>query len=428
MKIIDIKRDEWIAFAWAFAYFFFLLCSYYVLRPVREEMGIQGGLKNLPWLWTATFVGMLAITPLFGWISSRWPRRIFLPIVYLFFITNILFFYVALQSSAFDKSVVAKSFYVWISVFNYFVVSVFWSFMTDVFNSDRAKRLFGGIAAGGSLGAMAGPAITALLVKQVGVPNLLLISATLLGVSMLCIVGLGHWARHRAGMSDAERVAEAAQEQALGGGVLDGIKHVFQSPYLFAIACYIFLGQALGTYFYLEQLRLVAETIPTAAERTQLFAQIDLAVNAITLFLQLFVTSALVRRAGLLFCLAILPALAAISLGVTAALPTLTVIVVCTVMRRSMEYGISKPSREILFTGVSREDRYKTKSVIDTVVSRGGDAVSNWVHAGVRSLGFLTGGMALMAIPFALLMMGLGMYLGRTQQQRETLAGEVVKA
>lgn len=416
---VDIKKEEWIAFLWAFFYFFFLLCAYYVLRPVRDEMGIQGGLKNLPWLWTGTFLGMLAITPLFGWISSKWPRRQFLPIVYIFFIANLLFFYTAMKTDGFNKQVVAASFYIWISVFNYFVVSVFWSFMTDVFNSERAKRLFGGIAAGGSIGAMLGPLITAALVKQIGVPNLLLISATLLGVAIFCIMGLGNWATRRAGMSDAERVAEAAKEQALGGGFLDGIKLLFKSPYLWGISGYILLGQALGTYFYLEQLRIVAETITTSAERTQLFAQLDLAVNSIALFTQLFITSALVRRAGLVFCLTVLPAVGVLSLGLTALMPTLTVIAICGVVRRAMEFSISKPAREILFTVVTREERYKAKNVMDTVVSRGGDLISNWTHAGIRSFGFATASMALMAIPFAVLMVGVGAYLGRSQLQRE---------
>jgi AAA family ATP:ADP antiporter len=423
LKIIDIKRGEWIAFLWAFFYFFFLLCAYYVLRPVRDEMGIQGGLKNIPWLWTGTFFGMLAITPLFGWISSRWPRRTFLPIVYLFFIANLLFFYFALQSDVFNKTAVASGFYIWISVFNYFVVSVFWSYMTDVFNSDRAKRLFGSIAAGGSIGAMLGPLITAVLVKQIGVPNLLLISAALLGAAIVCIIGIGNWATRRAGMSDAERVAEAAKEHALGGGILDGIKLIFQSPYLLAIAGYVLLSQSLGTYFYLEQLRVVAETIPSSADRTQLFAKLDLAVNTIALFVQFFVTSALVKRVGLVFCLTVLPALGVISLGVTAAVPTLAVIAICTVLRRSMEYAVSKPAREILFTAVSREERYKAKNVMDTVVARGGDVVSNWAHAGARTFGFSTGNMALMAIPFAFLMLGVGVYLGYTQQKREQPAG-----
>jgi ATP:ADP antiporter, AAA family len=430
LKFIDIRREEWPAFMWAFFYFFFLLCAYYVLRPVRDEMGIQGGIKNLPWLFTGTFVGMLIVTPLFGWISSRWPRRTFLPLVYLFFVANLVFFYVAMKSEALDRTVVAASFFIWLSVFNYFVVSVFWSFMTDVFNGERAKRLFGGIAAGGSLGAMSGPAITAALVKQVGIPNLMLISAVLLGGAVVCIVGLGRWARKAAEdakLSATEREAELAKEVAMGGGILDGLKLAVGSPYLLTLCGYVLLLQILGTFFYLEQVRAMAENIPSSADRTQLFAQLDLSVNVITLIVQVFITSTLLRRAGIVFCLTILPALAVLSLGATAIMPTLAVISVCTVIRRSLEFAIAKPAREILYTVVTREERYKAKNVIDTVFTRGGDLMATWTHAGVRGLGLATSQMAIAAIPLSLLMMGTGIYLGRAQRGREQTLTQTAK-
>lgn len=421
LKLIDIKREEWPAFLWSFAYFFFLLCGYYVLRPVRDEMGIQGGLKNLPWLFTGIFAGMLLVTPLFGWISSRWPRRKFLPGVYGFFILNLLFFYAAMKSDALDKTAVAAGFFIWLSVFNYFVVSVFWAFMTDIYDSVTAKRLFGAIAAGGTIGAMTGPTITAVLVKQVGIPNLLLISASLLGMAIVCIVGLGRWAKAR----QAERAAagsaapaDESAEQAMGGGVLDGIKLALASPYLLTICGYIFVLQGIGTYFYLEQVRVMAENIPSSADRTQLFAQIDLAVNGITLITQVFITGALLRRAGLIFCLIVLPILAVITLGITALLPTLAVISVSSVLRRACEFAVGKPAREILFTVVSRQERYKAKSVIDTVVTRGSDVVSTWGHAGLRGLGLGTSQLALAAIPLCLVMIGAGVYLGRRQEAR----------
>jgi len=418
-KLIDIKREEWPAFLWSFAYFFFLLCGYYVLRPVRDEMGIQGGLKNIPWLWTGTFVAMLLVTPLFGWISSRWPRRKFLPGVYGFFILNLLFFYFAMNSDALDKTAVAAGFFIWVSVFNYFVVSVFWSFMTDIYDSVSAKRLFGAIAAGGSIGAMTGPIITAALVKQVGIPNLLLISAVLLGMAIVCIAGLGRWAKARQDeRAAAGDVADESAERAMGGGVLDGIKLAFASPYLLAICGYIFMLQGIGTYFYLEQVRVMAENIPSSADRTQLFAQIDLAVNGITLITQVFITSALLRRAGLVFCLIVLPILAVVTLGVTALMPTLAVISVSSVIRRACEFAVGKPAREILFTVVSREERYKAKSVIDTVVTRGSDVVSSWGHAGLRGLGMNTSQLALFAIPLCVFMIGAGVYLGRQQEAR----------
>ena len=423
MKLIDIKREEWPAFIWSFLYFFFLLCAYYVLRPVRDEMGIQGGIKNLPWLFTGTFVGMLIVTPLFGWVSSRWPRRTFLPLVYLFFISNLLAFYAAMQTQSFDATAIAAAFFIWLSVFNYFVVSVFWSFMTEVFDSDSAKRLFGAIAAGGSIGAMVGPLITSELVKEAGVPNLLLIATVLMLCVIACVIGLGRWAAQHT----ANRPGHEHDEDAMGGGILDGIKLAFASPYLLTICGYVALLQLLGNYFYLEQLRVIAESIPTSAERTQLFARLDLFVNTITLFSQLFITSALVRRVGLIFCLILLPLLAIFTLGITGLMPTLAVICVSTVIRRASEFAIGKPAREILFTVVSREERYKAKNVVDTVISRGSDVVSTWGHAGLRGLGMSTAQMAFSAIPLCIVMIGAGVYLGRSQQQRRKHEQEMAR-
>lgn len=429
MKLIDIKQDEWPAFLWSFAYFFFLLCAYYVLRPVRDEMGIQGGIRNLPWLFTGTFVGMLLVTPLFGWISSRWPRRQFLPAVYLFFIANLFGFYVAMQDKSLDVMQVAAGFFIWLSVFNYFVVSVFWSFMTDIYDNVTAKRLFGAIAAGGSVGAMTGPLITAALVKSIGIPNLLLISALLLGCAVVCVVGLGRWAKQRqaarAAASSANSVSPEDAEKAMGGGILDGIRLALASPYLLAICGYIFTLQALGTFFYLEQVRIMAETMSSSAERTQLFAQLDLAVNTITLITQVFITGALLRKIGLIFGLVILPIIAVFTLGITGLMPTLVVVSIASVIRRACEFAIGKPAREILYTVVSRQERYKAKNFIDTVVSRGSDVVSTWSHAGLRGLGMSTAQMAIAVIPVCFVMIGAGVYLGRQQERR---AKDIVEA
>ena len=425
MKLIDIKREEWPAFLWSFAYFFFLLCAYYVLRPVRDEMGIQGGIRNLPWLFTGTFVGMLLVTPLFGWISSRWPRRQFLPAVYLFFIANLFFFYFAMQDKSLDVMHVAAGFFIWLSVFNYFVVSVFWSFMTDIYDNVTAKRLFGTIAAGGSVGAMTGPLITAALVKSIGIPNLLLISALLLGCAVVCVVGLGRWAKQRQAERAAAALASGAvadapedAEKAMGGGILDGIRLALASPYLLAICGYIFTLQALGTFFYLEQVRIMSETMSSSAERTQLFAQLDLAVNTITLITQVFITGALLRKMGLIFGLVILPIIAIFTLGITGLMPTLAVVSIASVIRRACEFAIGKPAREVLYTVVSRQERYKAKNFIDTVVSRGSDVVSTWSHAGLRGLGMSTAQMAIAVIPVCFVMIGAGIYLGRKQEQR----------
>ncbi len=412
--VLDIRREEWPAFAGAFVYFFLVLCAYYVLRPVREEMAIQAGLKNIPWLYTGVFVGMLIMTPLFGWISSRLPRRVFLPVVYLFFSSNLILFYAAMKGQLpfINAAQTAVAFFIWLSIFNYIVVSVFWSFMTDIFNDLSAKRLFGAIAAGGSAGAMVGPIITATLVSTIGVPNLLLISATLLISCIGCILYLNRWAITHV---DTQR---GNADTAIGGGILDGLKLTVSSPYLLGICIYVMLLQVVGNVFYVEQLRVVSTELATPALRTQFFAQLDLAVNTLALFIQLFVTSALLRKLGLVFCLTVLPIIGVILLTVTGLVPTLMVIAVCTIIRRTAEFAVSKPAREVLFTVTSREERYKAKNVIDTVVSRGGDAVATWATTGLRGLGLGTSQITFAAIPLALAMVGFGAYLGRQQQQK----------
>jgi AAA family ATP:ADP antiporter len=413
-RLIDVRRHEWPAVIASALFFFCLLSAYYVLRPVRDEMGIQAGIRNLPWLFTGTFVGMLITVPIFGWAATRFSRRILVPAVYYFAIGNLLLFYVAMVSRI-DPAATAKGFFVWLSVFNYFAVSVFWMLMADIFRSQDAKRLFALFAAGGSLGALAGPLVTAALVTTTGIPALLLISAGLLFVACGAIHYLTHWAR---------RGPQASEDAALGGSILAGVRLVWRNPYLLAIAGYILLLQILGTVFYLEQIKLVAEQIPSPSERTQLFAALDAAVNGLTLLLEVFVTSALVRRVGLVTCLCLLPILAAVSLAAIGLMPVLAVVAVGTVLRRATEFAIAKPAREMLYTVVSREERYKAKQVIDTVVQRGGDVVAAWGHADLRGMGLSTAQMAFAAIPFALTMIAAGIYLGRRHAEREAMAGE----
>jgi AAA family ATP:ADP antiporter len=388
-----------------------LLCAYYVLRPVREEMGVQGGVKNLPYLFTATFVSMLVVVPLFGWASARWPRAKLLPIVYGFFITHIIGFYFLFKFGV-SPAQIAQVFFVWLSVFNVFVVSVFWSFMSDIFRNDQAKRLYGVIAAGGSLGAIAGPTLTALLVVHIGIANLLLVSCFFLSMALLCIVNLNHWALRAPHHSAAENRGDA-----LGGGLLAGIKLAFSSRYLLGVCGYIMLLSTLGTFLYLEQMRIISVTIPSPIERTQLFARVDMGVNVLTLFVQFFVTAQLVLRFGVTFCLMLMPLVSIVAFGAVALVPTLAVIIGLGVIRRAMEYAITRPSREVLFTVVSREERYKAKNVIDTVVNRGGDALSSWMNEGIKSLGASTAHIALVAMPIAALWAVLGLWLGRKQEQ-----------
>jgi ATP:ADP antiporter, AAA family len=405
-RFFDVRPGEWPMVVGAFFYFFFLLAAYYVLRPVRDEMGIQTGVRNLPWLFTGTFIGMLCAVPLFGWAASRFPRRVLVPMVYGFFIVNLLVFY-ALFASDISPRNTAIAFFIWLSVFNYFVVSVFWMLMADIFASDDAKRLFALIAAGGSLGAICGPAITALSVKAVGIPPLFLVSAGLMSGAMLCV----HYLVNR-----TRAAQDRANHEVLGGGMLAGVQQLFANPYLLAIAGYILLLQILGTFFYLEQIAIVSANIKEPAARTELFATIDAAVNTLTLFLQVFITGHLVRRVGLTFCLALLPLLAVVSLIFVGLMPTLMVVAIATVLRRASEFAIAKPAREVLYTVITREQKYKAKNVIDTAVARGGDVVAAWSHGTIHKVfGLNTSQMAFATIPFAVTMIFAGVYLGRRQ-------------
>ena len=412
-RLVPVRKEELTATLWSFAYFFCLLCSYYLLRPVRDEMGIQGGVDNLPRLFTWTFLIMLAAVPLFGWASSRFPRRKLLPMVYLFFAANLLAFY-GLMQSGIAPARVAQAFFIWVSVFNLFVVSVFWSFMADLFRNEQARRLYGFISAGGSSGALAGPLLTATFAPSIGPANLLPVSAAVLCATVLCIRRLSTWsASNPAGQtSPAARV-----EEPLGGGILAGVTLVLKSPYLLGICVYVMLGTLLGTFLYFHQANIIAVDVPSPGMRTALFAKIDFAVNVLTLFCQMFVVGQLVGRFGVGTTLVILPVLAAIGFFFIGLTPTLAVLVVFQVIRRAGEYAIARPAREILFTVLRREEKYKSKSFIDTVVFRGGDAASGWLFEGLRLLGLGFAGIAFVGVPIALLWAGTGWMLGRSQDE-----------
>ncbi len=301
------------------------------------------------------------------------------------------------------------------SVFNLFVVSVFWSFMADLFRNEQARRLYGLISAGGSAGALAGPLVTAMLAPSIGPENLLPISAGMLSLCVVCIYRLAAWSRR----NPAERRSPPEKvDEPLGGHIFSGITLALQSPYLIGICIYVMLGTLLGTFLYFHQANIVAVDVTVPGERTALFAKIDLAVNALTLFCQLFVVGRVVGRFGVGTALVILPALGAVGFFVIGLFPTLAVLVVFQVIRRAGEYAIARPAREILFTVLSREEKYKSKNFIDTVIFRGGDAASGWLFEGLRMLGFGFAGIAFVGVPIALLWAGTGLMLGRSQDER----------
>lgn len=413
-RLVDVRPNEINALIWAFLYFFFLLCAYYILRPVRDEMGILGGIENLPWVFTGTFLAMLAVVPLFGWVSSRFPRRRFLPLVCGFFIFNLLLFYVLFVGGWFPQ-VMARVFFIWISVFNLFVVSVFWSFMNDLFDQAQAKRLFAAIAAGGTAGAITGPALTGLLVQKLGVHHMLLISATILTMTLLCIHRLSGWYdRH------ATRARRELVQKPMGGSWKAGILLIGESPYLLGICLLILLYSTLSTFLYLQQASIIQDAFSDSAERTSVFATIDLAVNILTVLIQLFLTSRLVKHLGLAGSLALIPILLAIGFIALGIAPVLAVLVIVQILRRAGNYAIMRPSREMLYSVLRREEKYKAKNFIDTVVYRGGDAASAWLYDAFRIFGLSLGQIALIAAPLAGLWALISWKLGI---RREQLAG-----
>lgn len=411
------EPHEVLPLIWAFAYFFCLLCGYYVLRPVRDEMAIQGGLRNLPWMMTGTFVTLLTVTPLFGVLSARLSRYRLLMTVYTFFATNLAVFYV-LMAAHIAPDWVARVFFVWLSVFNLFVVSVFWSFMADLFTPEQGTRLFGVIAAGGSTGALVGPSLAGSLPALMGIPPLMLLSGLLLLGCLACIHRLDR------GTVGRIRAHHVPSEQPLGGSIWAGIRLTVSSPYLLAICGYLLYLTATATFLYMEQTRAVAEAISAPTERTQLFARIDLLVNVLTLIVQLFGTNRLIVRFGLATALLVLPMVSLVGFAALGMNQTLALIIAFTVVRRVGEYAVSKPAREILFTVVPREEKYKAKNFIDTAVSRGGDASTGWLVSGIKALGASTASIAWALAPVMILWAWLGWWLAKGQREKSVNSEE----
>ena len=414
-RAVEARRDEVAALLWSFLYFFCLLASYYTIRPVRDEMAVQFGSQNLQWLFTGTFVTMVAIIPVFGWLAGRFPVAKLLPIVYGFFVLNLIGFHLALDAGL-PVRTVAPMFFVWASVFNLFVVSVFWSFMADFWSNDAAKRLFGFVSAGGSIGAIVGPAITAWIAPTVGIKNLLLVSAVLLAGSIVCIIALLRvYARLH---GNAQRfLRTAGTDQGEKPRLLEGVIRIARSPYLIGICVFLICYTLLSTLLYFHQTKLVPEVVTTPEARTRLFASVDLAVNILTVLVQFFLTGRLLSKLGMTAMLAALPVLSVVGFVALGAWTVLPVLVVFGVLRRAGEYAISKPSRETLFTVVPREEKYQAKNVIDTVIHRGGDAASSWMAAGLQVLGLSLSAMAFVGVPVAVVWLVTAIYLGRKHDE-----------
>lgn len=406
-RLAQVKDGERRALVYAFLCAAAMFSAYAILRPVRETMGITSGVRNLPALFWATFACMLIAQPVYGWLVSRYPLRNILPQIYLLFAAMLLGFYGWFFLEQ-DHTWIARVYFVWVSVFNLFIVAVFWSLMADVFDSAQAARLFGMIAGGISTGGLIGPALAAQLAPVIGTINLLPVSAGLLALSALImsrLIALGF-------ADGAARQALAEQLPVARGGAWDAFRQVARSPYLAGISVFVLLLTSVSTVLYLEQQRIVAESIADRDAQTVLFARIDFWVQGASLVTQFFLFSRILKWFGFTAAISLVPALLIIAFALFAAAPSLAVIVGAMMARRIGEYGITRPCRDMLFTVVAREEKYKAKNLIDTFVYRGGDALSASLYAGVVALASSEAAAAgAMGVALCLVWVGLAAWL-----------------
>ena len=382
LRFVGASREELPALAWSFFFFFCLLSGYYVLRSVREAMIAADGTRLIPTVFTSVFFCMLALMPIYGAIVSRFPRRKFLPFVFGAVVVFLVGFSLAFESSA-PIAAVTVAFAIFISVTNLFTDSVFWSFMSDIFVTDQAKRFYGTIAAGGTAGAIVGPLMTRIVVDDLGVSNLLLLSASFYAICLLCVFMLIPWARAQ----EAARGRDG--EQPIGGSFIAGAKLVVERPFLFALVLHMFFGISVGTLLYNEQAAAVKALNLSDVERTSFFATVDLAINVVTLAVQLLLTRRLMVRFGVAPLL-LIPAIGQV-IGMTALTFAFsaTLLTVVQIFTRGFTFSLVKPGRESLFTRVDRETRYKAKNFIDTAVYRGGDMTTSLSYQALaQGLGF----------------------------------------
>jgi ATP:ADP antiporter, AAA family len=424
-KVVNAQSGEIKALLWSFLYFFFLLSTYYMLLPLRDAMGLEGGTKNLSWLFIATFLATLITAPFQAALVARLPRSKFIPAVYLFLVANMLIFWFLLRTHVAPVGV-ARAFFIWITVFSVFTVSVFWSFMADLYSAEQSKRLFGFIGAGGSIGSILGPIITGSLVKEIGVANLLLISGALLVLAVLCANRLeGAAAEAQAATPDFKAASAGRQKNPVGGGILDGFALLFKSPYLGGIGLWVFLLSFAGTILYFVQAEVVSAAATDTATRTQIFAQIAKWVGILSLVIQLLATGRIIKAIGTGPAAALLPLVFVVGFVAVAMNPAVLLVVAgFQAVQRATNFGIANLARESLWTVVSREEKFKAKNIIDGSVFRAADAINaqifNLMHAlmSIPVLALVTSGIAA-----GWLVLSLG--LGRSQDRRaKQLASE----
>ncbi len=408
-KIVDVKPNELHALLLAFVFNFVVLGGYYVIRPIRDEIGADRGVENLPWMYTGTLIGMLIANALYAAIVTRMSRRRFIPIAYRFAIANLFAFFLLMRwmPPAQERAVLAPIFFIWVSVFNLFATTMFWSFMADVFTSEQGKRLFGFIAVGGSMGGIVGGLVTSSLAGKLSTGLFLLITAVMLEVAAQCVRRF----------PDDFRTHEKRSEQPIGGKLWEGATHIARSPYLLGLAAFLMIYTLTNTWAYFQQADLTQHHLHDRAARTSFLANIDIAVNTITVLIQIFLTGRLMKWFGVGITLVLMPLLSAVGFAAIGFAPVLTVLATFQIMRRAAGFALLRPAREVLFTVLRREDKYKAKSLIDTFGYRFGDQIGAWSYPLMRWFGLGLVGISWLAVPIGAIWCVLGIWLGRKQRQ-----------
>ncbi len=413
--LTKVEPNEIRATVLSFLFIFTLMVAYFILRPVRDAMASDWSRSEVSWLWTQTFMFSVIAVTVYGGIISRIKFSHVVPSVYGFFATTFALFYFG-TTLVTDSTSVDKVFYVWLSVFSLFHVSVFWSFMSGVYSKQQAPRLFAIIGTGASVGAIVGPSIPTFFADDIGTINLLWIAAGLLLVPIPIIATLEKLKATELGNADLE--ADLSRAERLGKNPFSGFMLFVRNPYLLGIGAFILMYVTMNTFIFMELREMLAEF--DRAQRTQIWGGIDLMVNTLTVLTAIFLTGRLATRFGMAPTLALIPVLMVGGWVVVAALPLLAVLIGLQIARRAGNYAITRPGREMLFTRVDSETRYKAKPVIDIVVYRGGDMVTAWIHTGLKeTLAFGLPGIALLGAIIAAAWAMTGVYLGRQYERSD---------
>jgi len=408
-KMVDVRPNELRALWLGFAFHFLILTGYYIMRPIRDSIAASNRLEMLPWMFTATLAAMLVANVLFAAIVARMSRRKFIPLAYGFFIFNLALFFFLMRSSPPEEQVwIGRALYVWVSVFNLFNTAIFWAFMTDLFTVEQGKRLYGCIAVGGSLGAILGAYLTKHYVGEIGPANLLAVSAIMFAIA-------GSLVRFFPSSFATHKEAPRTHEEPIGGSVWSGITHIGRSPYLLGLAGSMLLYTITSTWAYFQQSDLAREALKSSAERTVFLANLEIWVNSITVMIQIFFTGRLLKWFGVGVTLVAMPLLSTVGFAAMGIAPSLALLAVFQVARRATAYALLRPLREILFTVLHREDKYKVKGVTDTLGYRTGDQIGAWSYGGLHALGLGLSSISFVAVPVAISWCALSIWLGRKQ-------------